>query len=70
METTKLRTYIDVMGKKRILRFVEGSWFVHWHKDHAACWSTKWEDVETGEILQIPNNAWNLLKMNYVDTDK
>jgi hypothetical protein len=61
------RTYRDLSGKWRVLEFVKTAQFVHWHKDHAACFSNIWRDTEDGYLLQIPENAFECLGMPYED---
>lgn len=62
-----IRKYTDKTGKKRRLKYLHGGDYVHWHRDHAACWSTHWLDLDDGAQLRIPNNAWEKLKMEYED---
>lgn len=64
-----IRRYVDLSGRPRILKKIGGGGFIHWHRDHSACWSTIWEDLENGEHLQIPNNAWEKLKMPFADSN-
>lgn len=61
------RSYVDLTGKKRILRFVEGSVWAHNYVIGEGCFHSYWQDVETGEIIHIPDLAWKKLKMAFED---
>lgn len=62
------RTYIDIntgeLRKLELLRPVEG--FIKWHKLHYMTTASLWK-VEDGTIVQVPDNAWNVLGIPYKD---
>jgi len=63
------RYYKSVDGQMRRLRFVEAKpRLVPWHKDFPPGIAEIWAD-ETGYLLQIPENVWSCLKIQYEDTD-
>lgn len=65
---TLVRRYIDLAGSERTLRYVKGGNFVHWSKEHSACWSSIWQDEDDGSQIQIPNNFWQAYKIFFVDS--
>lgn len=62
-----VRDYVDLSGARRRIRYVRAGLWVHWSQEHASCWSTIWQDEDTKELIQIPNNAWDRLGMVYHD---
>lgn len=65
---TFYREYIDVLGSPRKLKYIGSANLIIWHKgtsDYAI--AELWQD-ETSRILQIPSNAWSILKISYIDT--
>lgn len=62
-----IRRYIDKAGMPRRLKYLKGGDFIHWSKDHPACWSTIWVDLDDGKPITIPNNAWKCLRIEFQD---
>lgn len=61
------RKYTDVHGNTRELVKVEiCNYLVQWNKELPAGPATRWQD-EHGGILQIPDNVWDRLSINYED---
>lgn len=54
-------TYTDRTGRRRFLsqRGDKPEGVVKWHKELGPSTVTKWTDLETGALLQIPDDAWN-----------
>jgi len=56
-------TYIDVEGKTRKLKCIEHlEGLVKWHKTKPKSEAALYE-CEDGHVIQIPNNAWSLVKV-------
>lgn len=61
------RRYVDLTGKRRVLRFESGSIWAHNYVIGEGCWHSYWRDVDTGEVIQIPDLAWEKLNMAFED---
>lgn len=61
------RRYVDLTGKKRVLRFESPSIWAHNYVIGEGCYHSYWRDVDSGEVIQIPDLAWKKLNMAFED---
>lgn len=67
---SKRITYVDVNGKQKTLTFVEPvSGLVRWHRNKPPEPAAKWR-MEDGYIVQIPQSAWDNVRIIKETTDE
>jgi len=63
IKTGTIVTYIDVEGKTRKLKCLQQlDGLVKWHKAKPKSEAALYE-CEDGHVIQIPNDAWSLVKI-------
>ena len=64
----KTRTYKDINGNERKLKFVrDKGWLVEYAKGKYGK-AEEWED-DSGSLIQIPSTVWTLLGITYTDKE-
>ncbi len=64
-----IRIYHDIDGHIRTLEKRGPGRYVKWHKEHFSSSSTIWFDRESKRNYQIPDNAWEVMNIQYVDRE-
>lgn len=64
------RHYVDKQNKRCKVQFVAHKGYtVHWHKSEPDGLQQAWR-LEDGSIVHIPANAWEVLDVEYADTEE
>lgn len=59
--------YVDVNGKERTIVLIGDGYYVEWYKDYPPGTSHRYR-LEDGSIVQIPDNAWEILGIKKYDS--